>query len=132
MCDAVAALRNVTDSISPNKQAAMRTLMLHFRRDLLWRANSSRVAENLLVLAQRKMGVDKPLLPAAECSFLDEQRSDAGFRAHDEACRGRACCRPAGTTRSVDDTQQSTWPSSMDAQRNNRNVQQQTNHVFNS
>lgn len=94
MCDAVAALRNVTDSISPNKQAAMRTLMLHFRRDLLWRANSSRVAENLLVLAQRKMGVDKPLLPAAECSFLDEQRSDAGFRAHDEACRGRACCRP--------------------------------------
>lgn len=51
--DAAEALRNLSDTISPAIESRMRQLLRHFRKDVLWRVPGSRVAENILLEAER-------------------------------------------------------------------------------
>ena len=51
--DAASTLRRVAEGIGPLADERMRHLIRHFRRDLLWRVQGSRVAENLLIEAAR-------------------------------------------------------------------------------
>lgn len=57
--NATDALVRATESLDPAgpdglaRQAFMRTLMNHFKRDVLWRTSGSRVAENVLIEAKR-------------------------------------------------------------------------------
>ena len=55
------------------ERVVMRTLIQHFRRDVLRRAADSRVAENMLIAAVRGK-VGSALLNDMTCPFVDEQR----------------------------------------------------------
>lgn len=111
MCDAASTLNDAMLAVSQDERAVMRTLMHHFRRDILWRATNSRVAENILLEAVRGKA-SYALLNDMTCPFVDEQRrctyrrrkfwSWAGLAAecpmsidlfgYDEKCRGQQCC----------------------------------------
>ena len=97
MCNAATALHQLISPIDPAQETAMRVLMYHFRRDVLWKAERSRVAENLLVYVHRKTHAN--FWPEQDCSFPDETRSGTGFFASDEKCRASACC--SGVARPV-------------------------------
>jgi hypothetical protein len=47
------ALRGVSASYTDADVDRMRRLLSHFKRDLLWTANGSRIAENILIEAAR-------------------------------------------------------------------------------
>ena len=53
----VEMLRHVERAVGPAARRRMRSLLLHFRRDLLWDTNGSRVAENVLLTAARSRGL---------------------------------------------------------------------------
>jgi len=73
LVDAAAALTRVDARVSTGQRARMRRLMHHFRRDLLWSVNGSRVAENLLLTAAaHKL---RHGLTAADCPFGDRSQS---------------------------------------------------------
>lgn len=94
MCDAAATLHDTMSAVSQDKRAVMRTLMHHFRRDVLWRATNSRVAENILLEAVRGRAGGN-LLNNMTCPFVDEQRHCPDcikLFGLDEKCRGQQCC----------------------------------------
>ena len=73
LCNPATALRTLVDAVSSEERAAIRELMWHFRRDVVWGISHSRVAENVLLEAHR-------LLPPsdadsrASCLFEDWQQ----------------------------------------------------------
>jgi hypothetical protein len=70
MRDLGSALYNVTASLSPVAEERMRELIAHFRRDVLWRHPTSRVAENVLMAAHRWRDRGAPLRGC--CPLPDE------------------------------------------------------------
>ena len=70
MHDLGSALHNVTTSLSPVAEERMRELIAHFRRDVLWRHPTSRVAENVLMAAHRWRDRGAPLRGC--CPLPDE------------------------------------------------------------
>ena len=111
MCNAATALHQLISPIDPAQETAMRVLMHHFRRDVLWKAERSRVAENLLVYVHRKTHAN--FWPEQDCSFPDETRSGTGFFASDEKCRASACCSGAGPSQEPEEGAEA--PSEADA-----------------
>lgn len=64
------SLRTAISSLSPFQEERMRMLIGHFGRDTLWRHPRSRVAENMLLAAQRWRKRGKPLLG---CCLMQDQ-----------------------------------------------------------
>ena len=71
--DASGALQRIVQQTTPATEKRMRKLLHHFRRDLLWRAEGSRVAENLLLEAARASTQWKPDAPTMQqcCPIID-------------------------------------------------------------
>ena len=72
--DSATSLRNVTARISPSIEKRMRALLRHFRRDLIWRARDSRVAENVLLEAARM------------AATFEEPHRQSGLRTPTQTC----------------------------------------------
>jgi len=74
MRDAAEAMHRATERLSPAAEERMRQLIRHFRRDVLWRHPTSRVAENVLLAAvrwkDRAVDVGAPLRGC--CPLSDE------------------------------------------------------------